>query len=108
MAGYALPSIVAFIRQHPATPRITALNLCLGWTVIGWIAAFFWATTSRRHYRYRLMTVSARAAQPKSSAPETVTRPSGSVPQHPGLVALDRSPMALGEGSSHPAGFIAR
>jgi len=66
--GYCLPALVAFIRQHPSTPQITTLNLCLGWTVAGWIAALIWATTARRTYRYRLMTVSGHPSPP-------VTRP---------------------------------
>lgn len=108
MAGYSLPSIVAFIRQHPATPRITALNLCLGWTVIGWIAAFFWATTSRHHHRYRLMTVSARADQPESSAIRAVTRPCASVPRQPGLTAHAGPRIPLCDGASHPVGPTTR
>lgn len=38
---YLLPSIAA--RGHPRFARILIVNLFLGWTVIGWILAMFWA-----------------------------------------------------------------
>jgi hypothetical protein len=104
IVGYALPAMVAFIRQHPATPRITALNLCLGWTVIGWVAAFFWATTSRRHYRYRLMTVTSGAPQSTGSAHKAVNRPADSIPLHPGLTPPDNARPYADDATSPPAG----
>ncbi len=42
---YFVPSIVAYFRSHHNTMAIGALNLLLGWTVIGWIAAMVWALT---------------------------------------------------------------
>ena len=43
---YFLPSIIAKTRNNSNTTAITLLNLFLGWTVIGWIAALIWAFTS--------------------------------------------------------------
>lgn len=40
---YCIPAITAWYRSHHNTAAITALNLLLGWTVIGWIGAFIWA-----------------------------------------------------------------
>lgn len=40
---YFLPTIVAHNRCHNNAGAITVLNLLLGWTVLGWIAAFIWA-----------------------------------------------------------------
>jgi hypothetical protein len=37
------PSIVAFYRAKPSRFGIALFNLLVGWTVIGWIAAFIWA-----------------------------------------------------------------
>jgi hypothetical protein len=45
---YFLPLIVAINRGHEDRTRIGVLNLLLGWTVIGWIAALVWATTGRK------------------------------------------------------------
>ena len=43
MAMYFLPSIIAFIRNHPHRIAILILNLITGATVVGWIASFIWA-----------------------------------------------------------------
>lgn len=45
---YVLPSGIAIHRKHPHSGLITAVNLVLGWTVIGWIGAFVWAFTTVR------------------------------------------------------------
>ncbi len=42
-AGYFLPFLIADHKKHPKLPAIFGLNLLLGWTVIGWIAALMWA-----------------------------------------------------------------
>jgi Superinfection immunity protein len=38
-ALYFLPATVAAWRHHPSVNAITALNLFLGWTLIGWVYA---------------------------------------------------------------------
>jgi hypothetical protein len=45
-AVYFLPAIVAWKRNHRNTAAIFALNLFLGWTLIGWVAALVWALTN--------------------------------------------------------------
>lgn len=42
-ACYLGPTIIAFMRKHKDAPAIAALNVLLGWSVIGWIMAFIWA-----------------------------------------------------------------
>ena len=42
---YFLPAIVGFYRKHYRAWAIFALNLLLGWTVVGWIVAMVWAAT---------------------------------------------------------------
>jgi hypothetical protein len=44
---YFLPTLQAFTkgRRHPNANAIFALNLLLGWTVIGWVGALVWALT---------------------------------------------------------------
>ena len=42
-ALYFLPAIFAAWRHHPSADAITALNLFLGWTLIGWVVALVWA-----------------------------------------------------------------
>jgi uncharacterized membrane protein len=41
---YILPTIIAFGREHPRRQDIAVVNLLLGWTLIGWIAVFLWAS----------------------------------------------------------------
>lgn len=46
LALYFLPAIIAAERKHRQSGAIFALNLLLGWTLLGWIVAFVWACTS--------------------------------------------------------------
>jgi T4 superinfection immunity protein len=44
---YMLPTLVAFGREHPRRHEITVVNILLGWTLIGWIGVFLWASLVR-------------------------------------------------------------
>ena len=46
LALYFVPSIVATTKKKRNTGAIFAVNLFLGWTVIGWIVAMVWALTN--------------------------------------------------------------
>lgn len=88
--GYCLPSIVAFVRQHTATPWICVLNLCFGWTVVGWLVALFWATTARDRHRFRYMTTTHSQGHRVSKEAKSITYPvrsetpvAGSMPHEP-------------------------
>ena len=41
---YMLPTLIAFGRGHPRRQNIALVNILLGWTLIGWIAVFLWAS----------------------------------------------------------------
>lgn len=41
--GYLLPTGIAIGRKRTNTGAIFALNLFLGWTLIGWVVALVWA-----------------------------------------------------------------
>jgi DNA-directed RNA polymerase subunit RPC12/RpoP len=43
LAIYFLPALVASGRRHYNRGAILVLNLFLGWTLIGWVAALVWA-----------------------------------------------------------------
>ena len=43
---YFLPDWVAQSRGHPERGSIFILNLFLGWTFLGWVAALIWAFSS--------------------------------------------------------------
>ena len=40
---YFSPTFVAAMKDHPKAGTIFVLNLCFGWTLIGWAAVMFWA-----------------------------------------------------------------
>ena len=46
IGAYFVPALVARLRKHHQANAIGALNLLLGWTVLGWIAAFVWSLTA--------------------------------------------------------------
>ncbi|MBU2717913.1 superinfection immunity protein, partial [Acidithiobacillus ferridurans] len=46
MAIYALPALLAWSMGSPQRMAITLLDLLLGWTILGWIAALIWAVMS--------------------------------------------------------------
>ena len=45
-AIYALPALLAWSLGSPQRVAITLVDLLLGWTIIGWIAALIWAITT--------------------------------------------------------------
>ncbi len=44
-----LPAIVAYKRKHRNAVPIFVVTLCLGWTIVGWIAALIWAVNGKTH-----------------------------------------------------------
>jgi hypothetical protein len=44
LACYFLPTVIATVRgKANGTTGVFFVNLCLGWTLIGWFIAFIWA-----------------------------------------------------------------
>jgi hypothetical protein len=43
---YMAPTMVAAARGHRQRSAIAALNIFLGWTLIGWVSALTWAFTT--------------------------------------------------------------
>jgi hypothetical protein len=42
-AMYMLPTYEAWSREHPNLVPIALVNVFLGWTLVGWVAAIVWA-----------------------------------------------------------------
>jgi hypothetical protein len=40
---YWLPTLIAIVRQTHSALGVAMLNFFLGWTVVGWFLALFWA-----------------------------------------------------------------
>lgn len=45
---YCIPIAVVYDLDHPQQKAIVALDLLLGWTFLGWVAALVWALTEKR------------------------------------------------------------
>ena len=46
LALYFIPSIVAVARHHRNGVPIILVNVLLGWTFLGWVAALVWSFTA--------------------------------------------------------------
>lgn len=44
---YFLPFFIANARRHPQQGSIFFINLIVGWTLIGWLAALIWSVTGQ-------------------------------------------------------------
>lgn len=40
---YFIPSVIGILRKHHNLIGLMALNILLGWTVIGWVGALIWS-----------------------------------------------------------------
>ncbi|PSI98197.1 hypothetical protein C6400_20250 [Klebsiella michiganensis] len=43
---YVLPGVIASSREHKNSTAIWVLNIVLGWSFLGWMAALVWSFTS--------------------------------------------------------------
>jgi hypothetical protein len=64
---YFLPTIVALSRGHLSALAIFFLNLLLGWTLIGWLAALIWSCTGNT--AANLYRLEANSGAPRQFAP---------------------------------------
>jgi hypothetical protein len=48
---YLLPTWIAFSNRHRSLMLVLALNLCLGWTLLGWLAALGFALWPNQHLK---------------------------------------------------------
>jgi len=51
LAIYFAPALVAYNREHHNAAPILVLNLFLGWTFVGWVAALVWSLTDNSRAR---------------------------------------------------------
>jgi len=52
-ALYFLPAMFAIGRKHRNSSAICAVNLLLGWTVVGWLVAAVWSSTSNTESQHK-------------------------------------------------------
>lgn len=70
---YMAPTCVASNKKH--FKAILALNLLLGWTFIGWVAALVWALASPKNDEALLRARDEKLAQFKGNVPFYITAP---------------------------------
>jgi len=68
LVPYFLPTIIAILRQKTNTGSIFALNLLLGWSLIGWVVALIWALSSD-NMRTQTVIVNNMPPAPAGQAP---------------------------------------
>lgn len=68
---YLLPAIIAYSRRHPSCHAILALNILLGWTLIGWVVSIVWSLKS---HRANIQVVVANAGQVSTNTDDTEIR----------------------------------
>ncbi|MDR5754301.1 MULTISPECIES: superinfection immunity protein [unclassified Caballeronia] len=71
---YLAPAIVADIRSRDDAFAITIVNVLLGWTIVGWIAAFVWARHPVSERRLARAAKSTRRAIAKMTIDALVAR----------------------------------
>lgn len=87
---YLGPSVVAVCRHHHRTPQIVAVNVLLGWSIVGLFWAFAWALSATRPTNH-----SSTRALPTDFAERLfqnrniVRQPDGGAIVYPGLLADD-------------------
>ena len=45
---YFIPTVIGLLRGHKDAPAIAAINILLGWSVVGWLVSFIWALSDPR------------------------------------------------------------
>jgi hypothetical protein len=48
LIAYFLPAFIGYSRRHPSCHAILALNIFLGWTLLGWVVSIVWALKSHK------------------------------------------------------------
>lgn len=72
--AYFLPTFISAKRDHPNGTGIFLLNLFLGWTFIGWLAALIWSVSALK--------------KPESSSQPVTSEPNLRISQLQTLAAL--------------------
>lgn len=50
---YFVPALVAYHRGTTGRHGVLALNVLLGWTLLGWIAAFVWSLGGQKGSKHK-------------------------------------------------------
>jgi hypothetical protein len=94
---YFLPFMIAKKTNHPRSTPIFALNLLLGWTFVGWVAALVWSLSHPK----QIMPDAAVRVSPPAPSPAPISGAVGyrdSAGERVGRVATPRAVRLQGDG----------
>jgi energy-coupling factor transporter transmembrane protein EcfT len=66
---YWIPTILAFVRNHPSRGGIAALNFFFGWTFLGWVVALAWSLSDNTARGHTIVVNTTVAGTPGTVAP---------------------------------------
>ena len=70
IAIYLLPAIVADRTKRRSVLPLALFNVLLGWTIVGWFAALYWALHPDSPIRLKHIVSDNRRAEAKGRCPE--------------------------------------
>lgn len=70
VVGYFYPTVEAYLRDSPNLVSIAVLNVFLGFTLLGWVAALVWATKSEGRSAGQSYTDTLNTANDQPALPD--------------------------------------
>ncbi|PPK47217.1 T4 superinfection immunity protein [Trinickia symbiotica] len=105
LSFYLAPSILADANERDDALAITLVNVLLGWTVIGWIAAFVWAHRPASDRPIAQVVARRRQAWARTTIAKLVAHAKGGVALTGGLARNPLShqpvPVTVNAGREH-------
>ncbi len=92
---YFLPSLIAAIRDKASSLAIFVLNLCLGWTFIGWVISLVWAFSAESDIKIIGGTNSVNSSHDSSQSNQVQAQCKNSFSSHERTLANDKFKLFL-------------
>lgn len=71
IGAYFLPTIIAMVRKVVNVGSVAAINICLGWTLIGWAVALAMACRTNPPHAYNWQAQSPPLQPPPPPSPSS-------------------------------------
>jgi hypothetical protein len=97
VSGYMAPSMIADVRERSDALAISLVNIFLGWTVVGWIAALMWARRPENEVGLSQVVASRRRATARTTVAKIVAHAKGGAALAGGVAGkrLSRQPVLV-------------
>lgn len=73
VVGYAVPTVIAILKARRRLPLIAAIDILLGWTIVGWFIALAMSLELRLHLPKLQQKARARTAPIAFSVAQAIT-----------------------------------